>query len=146
MAKRSPRPTDQYVGKRIRMQRMMKNMSQTVLGQHIGVTFQQVQKYELGTNRVGASRLQQISEALGAPISFFFDGAPGSTGTKQSRADLTGAPDIVGAFFTLPHARDLAETFVALASEHRIVVRDVAAALARGGATAARMTTKRKAA
>src|SRR5262245_51751609 len=60
MAKKSPNPTDKYVGSRVRMRRLMLGMSQEKLGEKLGLTFQQVQKYEKGTNRIGARRLQQI--------------------------------------------------------------------------------------
>ena len=76
MAKKAPNPIDRYVGSRVRMRRMMLGMSQEKLGNALGLTFQQVQKYEKGTNRIGASRLQQISNILQVPVSFFFDGAP----------------------------------------------------------------------
>jgi transcriptional regulator with XRE-family HTH domain len=76
MADRSPRPVDVVVGQNIRIGRLQMGLSQTELGARIGVTFQQIQKYEKGTNRVGASRLQQISEALRLPVPTFFDGAP----------------------------------------------------------------------
>lgn len=76
MAKKAPNPIDKYVGSRVRMRRMMLGMSQEKLGNALGLTFQQVQKYEKGTNRIGASRLQQISQILQVPVSFFFDGAP----------------------------------------------------------------------
>ena len=76
MAKKAPNPIDKYVGSRVRMRRMMLSMSQEKLGNALGLTFQQVQKYEKGTNRIGASRLQQISNILQVPVSFFFDGAP----------------------------------------------------------------------
>ena len=76
MAKKTPNPIDKHVGSRVRMRRMMLAMSQEKLGDALGLTFQQVQKYEKGTNRIGASRLQQISHILQVPVSFFFDGAP----------------------------------------------------------------------
>src|ERR1700744_3319944 len=76
MAKKAPNPTDKHVGARVRMRRMMLSMSQEKLGDALGLTFQQVQKYEKGTNRIGASRLQQISQILQVPVAFFFDGAP----------------------------------------------------------------------
>lgn len=81
MAKKAPNPIDKHVGARVRMRRMMVGMSQEKLGEHLGITFQQIQKYEKGTNRIGASRLQQISTTLGVPVAFFFEGAP------------TGAPE-----------------------------------------------------
>jgi transcriptional regulator with XRE-family HTH domain len=76
LAKKAPNPTDKHVGSRVRMRRMMLGMSQEKLGDGLRLTFQQVQKYEKGTNRIGASRLQQISQILQVPVSFFFEGAP----------------------------------------------------------------------
>src|SRR5205814_5904134 len=76
MAKKAPNPIDKHVGSRVRMRRMMLSMSQEKLGDALGLTFQQVQKYEKGTNRIGASRLQQISHILQVPVAFFFEGAP----------------------------------------------------------------------
>jgi transcriptional regulator with XRE-family HTH domain len=76
MAKKAPNPIDKHVGSRVRMRRMMLSMSQEKLGDALGLTFQQVQKYEKGTNRIGASRLQQISGILQVPVAFFFEGAP----------------------------------------------------------------------
>jgi transcriptional regulator with XRE-family HTH domain len=75
-AKKAPNPIDKHVGSRVRMRRMMLSMSQEKLGDALGLTFQQVQKYEKGTNRIGASRLQQISQILQVPVAFFFEGAP----------------------------------------------------------------------
>ncbi|WP_293866871.1 helix-turn-helix transcriptional regulator [uncultured Alsobacter sp.] len=76
LTKKSPNPIDKHVGSRVRMRRVLIGMSQEKLGEALGLTFQQVQKYEKGTNRIGASRLQQISNILGMPVEFFFDGAP----------------------------------------------------------------------
>jgi transcriptional regulator with XRE-family HTH domain len=91
MAKKAPNPIDKHVGSRVRMRRMMLGMSQEKLGNNLGLTFQQVQKYEKGTNRIGASRLQQISQILQVPVSFFFEGAP--TNTNTVRVDgMTEAP------------------------------------------------------
>jgi transcriptional regulator with XRE-family HTH domain len=67
---------DAHIGQKIRARRNLLGLSQTELANAAGITFQQIQKYEKGTNRVGASRLQQFSEALGVPPSYFFDGAP----------------------------------------------------------------------
>jgi transcriptional regulator with XRE-family HTH domain len=75
-----PNPTDVYVGSRIRMRRKILGLSQEKLGERLGITFQQIQKYEKGTNRVGASRLQAMSDALEVPVSYFFP-------------DATNAPD-----------------------------------------------------
>jgi len=80
MVKKAPNPIDKHVGSRVRMRRMMLGMSQEKLGDALDLTFQQVQKYEKGTNRIGASRLQQISHILQVPVSFFFEGAPATVG------------------------------------------------------------------
>ncbi len=74
MSKKSPNPVDVHVGARVRMRRVLVGMSQEKLGSELGLTFQQVQKYEKGANRIGASRLYQISTILGVPVAFFFDG------------------------------------------------------------------------
>lgn len=74
--KKSPNPIDRHVGSRVRMRRVMLGMSQEKLGDALGLTFQQVQKYEKGINRIGASRLQQISRILDVPPAYFFEGAP----------------------------------------------------------------------
>ena len=83
-----PNSTDIYVGSRVRMRRLMLKMSQTALGNALGLTFQQVQKYEKGTNRIGASRLHSISHILQVTISFFFEGAPKLPGARVKN----GAP------------------------------------------------------
>lgn len=74
--KKVPNPIDRHVGSRVRMRRVILGMSQEKLGEALGLTFQQVQKYEKGANRIGASRLQQISRTLDVPPAFFFEGAP----------------------------------------------------------------------
>ncbi|MBO0734055.1 MAG: helix-turn-helix transcriptional regulator [Methylocapsa sp.] len=74
--KKSPNPVDRHVGSRVRMRRVILGMSQEKLGEALGLTFQQVQKYEKGINRIGASRLQQISRTLDVPPAYFFEGAP----------------------------------------------------------------------
>ncbi len=83
MAKKAPNPIDKHVGSRVRMRRMMLGMSQEKLGNALGLTFQQVQKYEKGTNRIGASRLQQIAHIVQVPVSFFFEGAPAVAGSAR---------------------------------------------------------------
>jgi transcriptional regulator with XRE-family HTH domain len=83
MTKRPLNPIDMHVGSRVRMRRMMLDMSQTTLGEALGITFQQLQKNEKGTNRIGASRLQQMSHILQVPVSFFFDGAPHVPGQSK---------------------------------------------------------------
>jgi transcriptional regulator with XRE-family HTH domain len=74
--KKAPSPTEQHVGSRLRMRRKMLAMSQEQLAEALGITYQQVQKCEKGANRIGASRLQQISQILQVPVAFFFEGAP----------------------------------------------------------------------
>ena len=86
--KKRPNPIDVHVGSRIRLRRNMLGVSQERLGESLGITFQQIQKYEKGTNRVGASRLQAIASILNTPVAFFFDGAPsedrvGGTGFNE---------------------------------------------------------------
>ena len=75
-AKKAPNPIDKHVGSRVRMRRMMLAMSQEKLGDALGLTFQQVQKYEKGTNRIGASRLHHIAQILQVPITSLFEGGP----------------------------------------------------------------------
>jgi transcriptional regulator with XRE-family HTH domain len=85
-------PTDKHVGSRLRMRRLMLGMSQTDIAQALGVTFQQVQKYEKGTNRVSASRLQHFSQILQVPVPFFFEGAPEASGIPQAAKGTADAP------------------------------------------------------
>ena len=85
MSAKSPNPIDIHVGSRVRLRRVLVGMSQEKLGDQLGITFQQVQKYEKGTNRIGASRLFMISRILDVPVSFFYD-------------DMPGEPDSEGAF------------------------------------------------
>lgn len=95
MNEKTPNPIDKHVGGRVRMRRMLMGMSQERLGEALGLTFQQVQKYEKGTNRISASRLQQISKVLGVPVEFFFDGSPGSESTAGN-----GFADGAGSMYT----------------------------------------------
>jgi transcriptional regulator with XRE-family HTH domain len=74
--RRGPTAVDTHVGQKIRARRIFLRMSQTDVADAVGITFQQIQKYERGANRVGASRLQQISDALGVSPFYFFEGAP----------------------------------------------------------------------
>ena len=109
MAKKSPNPTDKYVGSRVRMRRLMLGMSQEKLGEKLGLTFQQVQKYEKGTNRIGASRLQHIAQILKVPVSFFFDGAV----SKQAEDGSSKAPvaDYVSDFLSSSDGLALTRAF-----------------------------------
>ena len=76
IADRSPRPVDAHVGRRVRLRRTLLGMNQTKLGEALGLSFQMVQKYERGTNRIAASRLYELSKVLSVPVSFFFDDMP----------------------------------------------------------------------
>ena len=118
MAKKAPNPVDKHVGSRVRMRRMMLAMSQEKLGNALGLTFQQVQKYEKGTNRIGASRLQQIARILQVPVGFFFEHAPDLSGSVEAGAtdalsssyvsDFLASPDglaLTKAFMRIPNAR-----------------------------------------
>ncbi|MBI1868772.1 MAG: helix-turn-helix transcriptional regulator [Methylocystis sp.] len=93
--KKTPDPIDRHVGSRVRLQRVLLKMSQEKLGDALGLTFQQVQKYEKGTNRIGASRLQQISKTLRVPPSFFFDGAPTSGNSAPGFAEESSSQFVV---------------------------------------------------
>ena len=86
---------DRHVGARIRMQRMMGGLSQTKLGKAVGITFQQVQKYEKGTNRVSASRLQQIANVLKVTPDFFFDGASAKAVGKSDSKEVAVIDEFV---------------------------------------------------
>lgn len=81
-------PVDVYVGKRLRMRRTILGMSQEAIGNAIGVTFQQVQKYERGINRMGSSRLYDFSRLLGVPVSYFFEGYAEESGLSTYTAGL----------------------------------------------------------
>lgn len=78
----NPHPVDIYVGSRVRLRRTLLGLSQQKLGQELGLTFQQIQKYERGANRIGSSRIFQISQILDVPVSFFFDGAENASAEK----------------------------------------------------------------
>ena len=82
MAKKVPNPIDVHVGSRVRIRRLKLGMSQEKLGDALGVTFQQVKKYEKGANRIGASRLQHVSQVLQVAVAYFFEGAPGQLKAK----------------------------------------------------------------
>jgi len=86
-----PNPIDKIVGAKVRASRLLAGLSQEKLGAAVGVSFQQVQKYENGANRISASRLQKIAEALNAPLSSFFDGAISSEPTEPSKLDELNA-------------------------------------------------------
>jgi transcriptional regulator with XRE-family HTH domain len=88
----SPSPVDLHVGSRVRLRRTLLGMSQEKLGNAVGLTFQQIQKYERGANRIGASRLFDMSRVLDVPVQFFFDEMPIETVAEDYRPP-SGAPD-----------------------------------------------------
>ena len=94
MARKGPNLVDVHVGGRVRLRRMLLGMSQEKLADRLGITFQQIQKYEKGANRIGASRLQQISQALDTPIAFFFEDLPDS-GDGRKDVPETGRPYVM---------------------------------------------------
>jgi transcriptional regulator with XRE-family HTH domain len=113
MAKKAPNPIDKHVGSRVRMRRMMLGMSQEKLGNNLGLTFQQVQKYEKGTNRIGASRLQQISHILQVPVSFFFEGAPANiNGPRSDELSEAPSPAYVSDFLATSDGLALTKAFM----------------------------------
>lgn len=113
--KKKPNPTDVHVGSRVRMRRMMLQMSQEKLGDALNLTFQQVQKYEKGTNRIGASRLQQIATILRVPVSFFFEGGPSADGTPA----VDAVPDYAQAFLATTDGLAIARAFPKLEAKMR---------------------------
>ena len=108
MAKQVPNPIDKHVGSRVRMRRMMLGMSQTNLGDGLRLTFQQVQKYEKGTNRISASRLQQIAHTLQVPVTFFFEGGPGAPQAKGAAP----SPAYVSDFLATREGLELTKAFM----------------------------------
>ena len=110
-AKKAPNPIDEHVGRRVRMRRRMLAMSQGKLGDALGLTFQQVQKYEKGTNRIGASRLQQISHILQVPVAFFFEGAP-NLHRSTDRIKDAPSPSYVSDFLATPEGLLLTKAFM----------------------------------
>jgi transcriptional regulator with XRE-family HTH domain len=114
MAKKAPNPTDKHVGARVRMRRMMLGMSQEKLGDALSLTFQQVQKYEKGANRIGASRLQQISTILQVPVSFFFEGAPQTPGLATAGMSEAPSPAYVSDFLATSDGLALTKAFMGI--------------------------------
>jgi transcriptional regulator with XRE-family HTH domain len=113
MTKKAPNPIDKHVGSRVRMRRMMLGMSQEKLGDALALTFQQVQKYEKGTNRIGASRLQQISHILQVPVAFFFEGAPVlSEGPGSESLEGAPSPTYVSDFLATSDGLSLTKAFM----------------------------------
>jgi transcriptional regulator with XRE-family HTH domain len=110
--KKQPNPIDIHVGSRVRLRRMMLGMSQEKLGESLGITFQQIQKYEKGTNRIGASRLQAIARVLTVPVSFFFEDAPGAPSPSASGAAEPEQTSFVVDFLSTSEGIQLNKAFV----------------------------------
>lgn len=124
MAKNKPDPMDIFVGTRVKMARNLANMSQETLGLALGVTYQQVQKYEKGVNRISSSKMQKIATTLKRPVSWFFDEQP------NGKAKAEGA-DVVTQMLSTAVGVQLATSFVAIKSnKDRHVIADIADAFA----------------
>ncbi len=120
-------PTDKHVGARLRMRRLMLDMSQTDVANALGLTFQQLQKYENGSNRISASRLQHLSQILQVPVPFFFEGAPAASGIPRARNGTAEASSssYVSDFLATSGGLDLVKAFMGIedAKLRRAIVR-----------------------
>lgn len=129
--KKIPNPIDRHVGSRVRMRRLLVGLSQEKLGEALGITFQQIQKYEKGANRIGASRLQQTAKILGVPVEFFFEGAP--AGDAVAGFGEMPQPSFVSDFMATSEGVQLTKAFVRIADpqvRRRII--DLVEAIATG--------------
>src|SRR5262245_29920334 len=129
MNKRSPNRIDKYVSSRIRVRRHTLGISQRKLAHALGVTFQQIQKYENGTNRIGAGRLHQLSQVLQAPATFFFQGAP-TISVGCSRETRTESPVRLMRFLGTRDGTALVRAFMRLDVKHRWRIINLAQTLA----------------
>jgi transcriptional regulator with XRE-family HTH domain len=114
MPRKGGHPVDKHVGQRLRMRRLMLDMSQTSVAgvaDALGLTFQQVQKYEKGANRISASRLQHISQILQVPVVFFFDGAPHEGGQHHAHIDAP-SPQYVSDYLATSDGLQLTKAFM----------------------------------
>ena len=114
---KSPNPVDLHVGGRVRMRRKMLGVSQERLAEALGLTFQQVQKYERGANRISASKLYEIARFLSAPIAYFFEGLSDPAAGKTERDNL-GAEQHVHGFLMTSEGLELAAAFPRIARPH----------------------------
>ncbi len=132
--KKKPNPIDVHVGSRIRLRRTMLSMSQEKLGEALGITFQQIQKYEKGTNRVGASRLQNISAVLNVPVAFFFEDAPGEQASDQGGMSEANSSNYVVDFLSSSEGLQLNRAFIKIEDPKvRRKIIDLTKALASSG-------------
>jgi transcriptional regulator with XRE-family HTH domain len=104
-------PTDQHVGTKLRARRTKLGMSQSTLAEALGLTFQQVQKYEKGANRIGASRLHQIAQILQVPVEYFFEGLPRERGPRRT-ADDAASVQYVADYLATPDGLQLTKAFM----------------------------------
>ncbi len=126
---KAPNPVDLHVGGRVRMRRKFLGMSQEGLGEHIDLTFQQVQKYERGSNRISASKLFEIAKALKAPIPYFFEGY-GNTDNIEGFSE-SESEQFVHSFLMTTEGIELAEAFPRIVSpKHRRKILDLVRTLA----------------
>ena len=134
---KNPNPIDVHVGNRVRMRRMLIGMSQERLGKELGLTFQQVQKYERGTNRISASRLYRIAQVLGVPVQYFFEDLPQSVAAPAQEggfAEARSEQSMIMDFLNSSEGLQLNRHFAAIhdAAVRRAVV-DLVKTLARAG-------------
>ena len=134
MPGKKPNPVDQHVGSRVRLRRMLLGMSQERLGESMGLTFQQVQKYEKGVNRIGASRLFQISKILDVPVQFFFEEAPHTDGRSAPGMAEGDSEAFILEFLNSREGLELNRAFVKIGDPKvRKSVVDLVRALSAGG-------------
>lgn len=124
---RSPNPIDLHVGARVRMRRKLLGVSQEKLADALGLTFQQVQKYERGANRISASKLFEISRFLGVPPAYFFEGLPDET---VARGGEGGAEHSLHQFLMTPEGVELASLLPRLQGKYRRRVLELVRTLA----------------
>ena len=124
--RRKPHPTDTHVGSRLRYRRMIIGMSQEKLGERMNLTFQQIQKYEKGTNRIGASRLFQLSKVLDVPVGYFFEDAFAQSSPATDAGEEGAEPlDEVQEFVRSKEGLSLIRTFLGI-SDPRVRTRVIA--------------------
>lgn len=116
MAKRNADPVDVHVGNRVRMRRVLIGMSQEKLADRLGLTFQQIQKYERGSNRISASRLFQISEILRVPVQFFYDEMANPVAAEPGEAGAGESGDRIMDLMTSPEGLQLNQAFIEIRS------------------------------
>jgi len=136
---RKPNPVDIHVGGRVRLRRMLLGMSQEKLGEHLGLTFQQVQKYEKGANRIGASRLFELARILGVGVQFFFEDLPGQgAGAENGEAAPgfaeAGGEDHLAEFLSSREGIELNRAFLRISdAKSRRAILDLVRSLGENG-------------